>query len=39
MINLNNNLEYEINFELNFDVGEQIEKKNEFLKFCKFEIY
>ena len=39
MMNLNNILDYELNFELNFDIGEHIEKKNEMIKFSKFEIH
>ena len=36
---LTNALDFEINNELNFDIGENIEKKNEVLKFCKFELH
>lgn len=39
MMNLNNAFDYEINLELNFDLGEHIEKKNEVIKFSKFEIH
>lgn len=39
MMNLNNAFDYEINLELNFDIGEHIEKKNEVIKFSKFEIH
>ena len=37
--NINNDFIYDINNELNFDIGEHIERKNEVLKFCKFEIH
>ena len=36
---LTNELDFEINNELNFDIGENLEKKNEELKFCKFEFH
>lgn len=37
--NKNNAFIYDMNNELNFDIGEYIEKKNEVLKFSKFEIH
>ena len=39
MMNLNNLFDYEINLELNFDIEEHIEKKNEVIKFSKFEMH
>ena len=38
-MNIINSFDYQMNLELNFDIGELIDKKNETLKFCKFEIH